>query len=177
MKVEIHLNLLEFRNSISNYIFVENLDNGWNEIRGVEGEYFYKEFSGYAVLVSKDFPIDKGHIFERLKVDKLREILDQPGRVKYYMTLEILPEKLSTTEEDCLDEFPGIDIVNGLIKEFQYVREECCVKIVTPLLNIEKFDEALNNLIKAFQLYYSIIKMQEEVAITLARKFLAKDIK
>lgn len=175
MKVEIYVNLLEFRNSISNYIYVENLDNGWTKIRGVEGEYYFKEFSGYAILVSTDFPIEKGFIFEKLEVDKLREILDQPGRVKYYITLEILANQITTTEEDCLDEFPGMDIVNGLTKDFQFYKDECCVKVLTFIKDIEEFNAALSRIIHALQLYYSIIKMQEEIAITLTKKFLQRN--
>lgn len=172
MKVEIHLNILEFRNSISNYIIVEEREDEWTEIRGIEDKYYYKEFNGYAVLVSHDFPLEKGYIFDNLKVNKLREILDQPGKVKYYLTLEITGNYLKTTEEDCLNDFPGIDLVNGILNDFQFERDECCVKIITFMNNLEKFKDSLENIIKGFQLYYSIIKKQEEIAINITKRFL-----
>jgi len=172
VKVEIHLNILEFRNSISNYIIIDKREDGWVKIRGIEDEYYYKEFNGYAVLVSHDFPLEKGYIFDNLKVDKLREILDQPGRVKYYITLEITEKQLKTTEEDCLDDFPGIDIVNGMLNDFKFEKGECCVKIVSLMESLEKFKDSLERIIKGFQLYYSIIKKQEEIAVEIAKKFL-----
>jgi len=176
VKVEIYLNILEFRNSISNYIIVEEKEDEWTRIRGVEDEYYYKEFNGYAVLVSHDFPLEKGYIFDNLKVNKLREILDQPGKVKYYLTLEITGNYLKTTEEDCLNEFPGIDIVNGILNDFQFERDECCVKILVFMDNLEKFKESLENIIKGFQLYYSIIKKQEEIAINITKRFLTNKL-
>lgn len=172
MKIEIYLNLLEFRNSISNYIILEEREDEWTRIRGVEDEYYYKEFNGYAILLSHDFPMDKTYVFEDLRVNKLREILDQPGRVKYYLTLEITNNKLQTTEEDCLNEFPGIEIVNGILSDFQFIKDECCVKVSVTMDNIDYFKEALYKIIKAFQLYYTILKRQEEIAIEITKRFL-----
>ncbi|QIW24767.1 hypothetical protein EWF20_11920 [Sulfolobus sp. S-194] len=171
MLVEIYLNLLEFKNSISNYI-LENEENGWNKIRGFEGEYYYKEFSGYAILVSANFPLQKGYVFEHLKVNKLREILDQPGKVKYYLTLDISNNALTTTEEDCLDTFPGIDVVNGMLKDFQFFRDECCVRIITQMDTIDDFPNALNRIINGFQLYYSIVNLQEQIAINYVKNYI-----
>ena len=103
---------------------------------------------------------------------KSGEKSDQPGKVKYYITLEIAENYLKTTEEDCLNEFPGIDTVNGMLNDFRFEKDECCVKIVTFMKNIENFKDSLENIIKGFQLYYSIIGKQEEIAFEITKRFL-----
>ncbi|MFP3201540.1 MAG: hypothetical protein RXR43_04675 [Sulfolobus sp.] len=166
-RIEIYTNLLEFRSSISSYYIVSEIDN-WVKIRGVEGEYYYRIFGNYAVLVSDNFPLNKLMGLERIDINKLFELLQKPGNVRYVLSLDLIDDWLMTTVENCLDIFPGYDLVNDIVSDFQFDTIEECLVIKARADNVV---EGINNIIKGMELYYKIVKEQEDLAVKIAERF------
>lgn len=166
-RIEIYTNLLEFRNSISTYILGEE-NEGWYKITGIDGEYLYKQIGNYVILVSNDFPKEKLKELEKVNLEKLPEVLEKPGNVRYVLPLE-LDDSIHTTSELCLSPFPGFDLVNDLIKDFQYEEDENgCLIIKSKVSNVKK---GIESVIKGLNLYFKIINEQEDIARRIAISF------
>ncbi|BCU69352.1 hypothetical protein [Stygiolobus caldivivus] len=168
-RIEIYTNLLEFRNSISRYILGDINEDGWYNITGIEGQYLYKQIGNYVILVSKDFPSNKLKELEEVKLERLAEVLEKPGNVKYVLTLELKDDTLSTTEELCLTPFPGLDLVNDIIKDFQFEENENgCLSLKSDAKSLKS---GIENVIRGLSLYFKIISEQEDIALKVASTF------
>ncbi|QGR20075.1 hypothetical protein [Stygiolobus azoricus] len=170
-RIEIYTNLLEFRNSITNYIMGDVNEEGWYYVIGIEGKYIYKQVGNYVILVTTDFPKEKLKDLENIKLERLAEILEKPGNVKYVLPLELRNSTISTTSELCLTPFPGVDLVNDLTKDFQYKENENgCLTVESETHDLKK---GIENVIKGLSLYYKIISEQEDIAVKTALSFLS----
>lgn len=177
--VEIHFNIYEFRDSISNYTIISNDD--WQILSGREGKYMAKEFDTYGVLLYPiETPEDIKNAFSSKidRIDKFREVLYKPRYWREFITIMIEGNKLYTSLDLGLQTFNGVDLVNSIArsKGIEYEDKDgylrISIEVPRPLTN-EKLNDAMERLSKALLLYYKIKEYQEDIASKLASQMLS----
>jgi len=165
-RLEIYINVYEFRNSIAKFK-VQRILQGWMEL---EGGYLAKEFGRYAVVVESTFPKDRLKELEELDIGSFHEVLWKPGNFRNILPLQIAESYVETSYELCLQPFPGMDLINNVARDnFELRIKDCCVSIRVNETNIKS---GLKLILNAFRLYYKIIEAQEETALSIAQKSL-----
>ncbi|EHP70840.1 hypothetical protein MetMK1DRAFT_00013440 [Metallosphaera yellowstonensis MK1] len=176
LRLELHLNLYSFRESIVRYR-IEG-EGEWLRLRGREGEYLARELESYAVLLYPVRSVSNEVLTALLNpipsVDRLREVLMRPDLWRDYITFKLKVGEMDTTDLK-LEDFLGRDLVNDVLRQYgvRLIQSDEFVEISVDLNEVSQrsLDTALRKVWLTLSLYHEIRESQEDVALKTAQKY------
>jgi len=176
LRLELHLNLYSFRESIVRYR-IEG-EGEWLRLGGREGEYLARELESYAVLLYPVRSVSNEVLTALLNpipsVDRLREVLMRPDLWRDYITFKLKVGEMDTTDLK-LEDFLGRDLVNDVLRQYgvRLIQSDEFVEISVDLNEVSQrsLDTALRKVWLTLSLYHEIRESQEDVALKTAQKY------